>query len=93
MPSNGATKVRGRSRLLLPYFDVSEGAQSSRLGLGHWVLVGIVSSSQMNGGHNRVPGGLVASQGTPMPPPDKFDWFVVAAALLVILVVAAVVVT
>ncbi len=27
-----------------------------------------------------------------MPPPDKFDWFVVGAALLAILVVAVVVV-
>ncbi len=38
-------------------------------------------------GHNRVPGGLVASQGTPMPPPDKFDWYAIGAALLVILVI------
>ncbi len=38
-----------------------------------------------------MPGGLVASQGTPMPPPDKFDWYVIGAALLVILVIVVVV--
>ncbi len=85
------TKVRARSRLLHRILQVSEGAQSSRLGLGHWVLVDIISSSQMNGGHNRVPGGLVASQGTPMPPLRKFDWYLIGAFLLAILVVVVVV--
>jgi len=38
----------------------------------------------------RASGGLVASQGTPMPPPDKFDWYLIGAVLLVALVVAVV---
>ncbi len=69
---------------------VSEGAQSSRLGLGHWVLVSSLRFRKW-ARPTRVPGGLVASQGTPMPPPDKFDWYVIGAALLVILVIVVVV--
>ena len=38
MPTKGMTKVRARSRLFDRFSDVSEGAQSGKLGLGHWVL-------------------------------------------------------
>ena len=67
MPSNGATKVRERSRLLPPYFDVSEGVQVGgrrmeagclfeRKSLGHWALVSSLRPLNVQG-HNRVPGG------------------------------------